>query len=170
MLVCCRPLRCDAVQRACSLCSLQCSLVAAQRCRLLCQRQQRPGYYQCVFLRYKWCELACLREQSLGTGWDASALRPLGSDTKTHGDAPSASGGFDSGLIAGRPRTTQVKTCGGTARLAIDFFVRLSAIATTCEQPSLSISFPSSRVQPWCEAQPLARRIKPSGRHLAERG
>ena len=36
--------------------------------------------------------------------------------------------------------------------------------------PVLSVSFPSSRVQPWCEAQPLARRIKPSRRLLQRSG
>ena len=62
-------------------------------------------------------------------------------------------------------------TCGSSRFVSeLDFFVRLSAVATTCEQPVLSASLPSSRVQPWCEAQPLARRIQPSGRHLAERG
>ena len=34
------------------------------------------------FYGYKWGELACLREQGLRTKRDASALRPLGSDTK----------------------------------------------------------------------------------------
>ena len=58
-----------------------------------------------------------------------------------------------------------------TARLTkTRLFVRPSVVATSCVQPVLSVSFPSSRVQPWCEAQPLARCIKPSGRHLAERG
>ena len=56
------------------------------------------------------------------------------------------------------------------SKTRLGFLCVSRALATIREQPSLSASLPSSRVQPWCEAQPLARRIQPSGRHLAERG